>query len=127
MILRGKTLTISAKGNFKEDVEDGAKIHLEVKYGLITLIKQEADLCETIDEVDLSCPLKKGEMTLTKDVDLPAQIPPVSLLNVPTDPFILTAYNRGTMPSWPTYTPKTGTKSPVSRPRFPSTGKYTLS
>lgn len=73
----GETLTIKAKGDFKEKIEEGAKVHLQVKYGLITLINQEADLCETIENVDLSCPLDKGEMTLSKDVDLPKEIPPV--------------------------------------------------
>lgn len=51
-------------------------MHLQVKYGLITLIKQTADLCDTVKNVDLECPLKKGETTLTKDVELPKQIPP---------------------------------------------------
>jgi hypothetical protein len=52
-------------------------MHLQVKYGLITLINQEADGCDTIGKADLECPLDKGEMTLTKDVDIPREIPPV--------------------------------------------------
>ena len=51
-------------------------MHLSVKYGLITIIRQTADLCDTIGKVDLECPLKKGELALTKDVELPKQIPP---------------------------------------------------
>ncbi|RHZ55070.1 ML domain-containing protein [Aspergillus thermomutatus] len=74
--LPGQTLTINAKGNLKDRVEEGAYVALEVKYGLITLIKQTADLCEQIKNVDLECPLEKGEMTLTKQVDLPSHIPP---------------------------------------------------
>jgi hypothetical protein len=72
----GSTLSIKASGNFKQEVTEGFKMHLQVKYGLITLINQNADGCETIKKGDLECPLKKGEMSLTKDVDLPAQIPP---------------------------------------------------
>ncbi|KAF2637532.1 hypothetical protein P280DRAFT_472240 [Massarina eburnea CBS 473.64] len=71
----GSTLTIKAKGDFKDKIE-GGKMHLQVKYGLITLINQDADLCETIGKADLECPLDKGEMKLTKDVDLPREIPP---------------------------------------------------
>lgn len=71
----GKGLTIKAKGDFKEKIE-GGKMHLQVKYGLITLINQDADLCDTVGKADLDCPLEKGEMTLTKDVDLPKAIPP---------------------------------------------------
>lgn len=52
-------------------------MHLQVKYGLIRIINQEADLCETVKNVDLECPLKKGDMVLTKDVELPKEIPPV--------------------------------------------------
>lgn len=52
-------------------------MHLQVKYGLITLINQERDACDTIEQADLKCPLKKGELSLTKDVDLPREIPPV--------------------------------------------------
>ncbi|GAB7352038.1 hypothetical protein MBLNU459_g2550t1 [Dothideomycetes sp. NU459] len=72
----GDTLTIKASGIFHEDVEEGAKVHLQVKYGLIRIINQEADLCDNVKNVDLECPLKKGPMTLTKDVELPKEIPP---------------------------------------------------
>ncbi|KAF2242358.1 phosphatidylglycerol/phosphatidylinositol transfer protein precursor, partial [Trematosphaeria pertusa] len=72
----GKALTIKATGDFKETVEEGSKMHLQVKYGLITLINQDADLCETIEKADLKCPLEKGEMSLTKDVDIPKEVPP---------------------------------------------------
>jgi len=72
----GKTLSISATGTLTKDIEEGAIVHLQVKYGLITLINQEADLCAQVGEVDLECPLEKGKLTLTKDVDLPSQIPP---------------------------------------------------
>lgn len=58
-------------------MEKGATIALEVKWGLITLLKQTVDLCDQIRNVDLKCPLKKGKMVLTKEVDLPKQIPPV--------------------------------------------------
>ena len=57
-------------------------MHLQVKYGLITLINQEADLCETVQKADLTCPIKKGEMSLTKEVDIPRQIPPVRTCHI---------------------------------------------
>lgn len=50
---------------------------LQVKYGLIKLLSTTADLCEQIKEVDLECPIKAGQMKITKEVDLPSQIPPV--------------------------------------------------
>lgn len=74
--LPGKTLTVKAKGNFTQKVEEGATLNLVVKYGLIRLFNQEADLCEQMkNAVDEECPLI-GEKTITKDVDLPKEIPP---------------------------------------------------
>ncbi|RMZ81464.1 hypothetical protein DV738_g2258, partial [Chaetothyriales sp. CBS 135597] len=72
----GEKLTIRASGTLAEDIEPGAKVFLQVKYGLITLIKQEADLCDNIGRIDLSCPLKKGPLVLTREVDIPKQVPP---------------------------------------------------
>ncbi|KAL4903659.1 hypothetical protein BDW74DRAFT_155926 [Aspergillus multicolor] len=72
----GTTLVINASGNLHHKIEAGAYVVLEVKYGLITLLRQTADLCEQLTNVDLKCPLEEGEMTLTKQVDLPKQIPP---------------------------------------------------
>jgi hypothetical protein len=74
----GETLNITAKGTFLENVERGAKVLLQVKYGLIRLINEEADLCDQIENVDMECPLETGDMTFTKKVDLPKEIPPVS-------------------------------------------------
>ncbi|KAB8216886.1 Phosphatidylglycerol/phosphatidylinositol transfer protein [Aspergillus novoparasiticus] len=74
--LPGKTLVITASGTLHKKIEDGAYVLLEVKYGLITLLRQTADLCEQLVNVDLKCPLGPGDMTLTKQVDLPKQIPP---------------------------------------------------
>jgi hypothetical protein len=73
----GQKLSIKASGDFKEEVGKGSKMHLQVKYGLITLINQERDACDTIEQADLKCPLKKGELSMTKDVELPREIPPV--------------------------------------------------
>jgi len=75
---RGQNLTITASGTFSKDVEEGAKVLLQVKYGLIRLINQEADLCEQIGNVDLHCPIEKGKTSIMKQVALPAEIPPVS-------------------------------------------------
>lgn len=72
----GEVLTITASGTFNQPVEKGAYVNLVVKYGLITLIKQTADLCDQVSNVDLKCPLNAGKMTLTKQVELPKQIPP---------------------------------------------------
>lgn len=73
----GKPLLITASGEVKTTITEGAYVKLVVKYGLIQLLSTTADLCEQLGNVDLSCPLEPGKMTLTKSVDLPSAIPPV--------------------------------------------------
>jgi hypothetical protein len=72
----GHSLSISAEGKLSKTVRKGAKLHLIVKYGLITLIKTEEDLCDQLDNADMPCPIKKGDVIFSKDENLPKQIPP---------------------------------------------------
>lgn len=72
----GKNLTITATGTLSQNVTEGAQVHLQVKYGLITIIKTTADLCDTVKDIDLKCPIEEGKTTLTKKVALPKVIPP---------------------------------------------------
>jgi hypothetical protein len=73
----GQNLTIDARGYLKVDIEEGAYANFEVKYGFIKLLTGTADLCEKAAEVDLECPIKKGQIKVQKLVELPSQIPPV--------------------------------------------------
>lgn len=73
----GETLTVKASGSLSKKVKKGSKVFVEVKYGLIRLLTQELDLCNEIKNVDITCPLDKGRMTIAKEVKLPKEIPPV--------------------------------------------------
>ncbi|KAI0387663.1 phosphatidylinositol/phosphatidylglycerol transfer protein [Hypomontagnella monticulosa] len=72
----GAELVIRATGTVFETINDGAKVNLVVKYGLIKLISTTADLCEQIGNVDLECPIEKGVLSITKSVDIPKEVPP---------------------------------------------------
>lgn len=72
----GQKLTVKANGTFTKDIEEGATVFLQVKYGLITLIKTEQSLCDNLPKIDLECPLKEGVLSITKEVDIPKQVPP---------------------------------------------------
>ncbi|OAA41117.1 phosphatidylglycerol / phosphatidylinositol transfer protein [Beauveria brongniartii RCEF 3172] len=72
----GQDLLIEASGTVKETIEQGAYVKLTVKYGLITLLTTNADLCEQIGNVDLKCPVTAGDQTIEKIVKLPVEIPP---------------------------------------------------
>jgi len=74
----GEPLLIKATGTLSRDitVEDNAVVDIVVKYGFIKLLSTQADLCEQIKNVDMECPIKKGPITITKEVQLPKEIPP---------------------------------------------------
>jgi len=68
-------LTVEASGTLSKDVEVGAKLYLTVKYNSIIILQEEADLCDQLPNVDLSCPLKKGPLDVTKEVEITSQVP----------------------------------------------------
>ncbi|KAI0406915.1 ml domain-containing protein [Xylaria palmicola] len=72
----GSKLTIQASGTVSTTIQKGAYVKLVVKYGLIRLISTTADLCEQVENVDLKCPIEKGVLSITKDVDIPKEVPP---------------------------------------------------
>jgi len=71
----GTVLTIEAVGEALVDIEEGAYVVLQVKYGLIRIINTTADFCDQVKNIDKECPIKKGEVIVKKDVELPNEIP----------------------------------------------------
>ena len=54
-------------------------MYLTVKYGLVRIIYQKEDLCDQLkNNVDQDCPVGPGPVKFTKEVDIPAQVPPVN-------------------------------------------------
>lgn len=72
--VKGKTLHIDFKGTLSEPVTEGAYVVVQVKFGLVQLIKKTFDLCEEIEKIDKKCPLDKGPIEISRDVDLPRAI-----------------------------------------------------
>lgn len=77
---RGSKLVIEASGEIFETIEEGAYIDVEVRLGYIKLLTQTFDLCEVLEDNDvegLQCPIQKGKYDkLSKDVDIPQEVPP---------------------------------------------------
>lgn len=71
---KGQTLTIDFKGKLKEEVPEGTSVLVQVKYGVVQLIKKEFDFCEQVKNVDEECPIPAGDLVFTKQVDLPKEI-----------------------------------------------------
>ena len=74
----GTSLSIKATGTVDEQIEEGAYLKVQVKYGMITLVRTQLDFCEQTEKADLKCPIKKGALEVNKDVDIPKEVPPVS-------------------------------------------------
>lgn len=73
---KGANLTIEAAGYLKKQVDEGAFVEVDVRYGYIRLVNEKFDLCEQISHVDMECPLEEGPQTIKKVVELPDEVPP---------------------------------------------------
>jgi len=74
--VKGQTLNMEATGILKDVVTQGSSVDVTVKFGMITLLRKNFDLCSNAGQVDLECPVDSGTKVLKKAVDLPSQIPP---------------------------------------------------
>ncbi|ODV98224.1 hypothetical protein PACTADRAFT_36815 [Pachysolen tannophilus NRRL Y-2460] len=74
--VRNANLTISALGVLDKTIEDGAYVEVDVRYGYIKLLHQIFDICEEIQQVNMTCPIEKGEHDITKEVEIPNEVPP---------------------------------------------------
>jgi len=72
----GEKLIIIASGVTNETIVEGAYVNVDVRYGYVKLLQKQIDLCENAGQVDLSCPVDQGELSVIKEVDLPKAIPP---------------------------------------------------
>jgi len=72
----GQNLHIEVEADVKQRIEEGAQIWVEVKLGYIVLIRKTFDFCEEIKKIDLECPIEKGPLKVSKDEQLPKEIPP---------------------------------------------------
>ena len=71
----GQPLSIKANGTLSKDIEAGAHAFVQVKFGMLTLIKQKADLCDQLSNLNMTCPIEKGPMNITREADIPEQVP----------------------------------------------------
>ncbi|KAI9487665.1 MAG: ML domain-containing protein [Benjaminiella poitrasii] len=74
--VKGKELEIDFKGYLSETVPNGTYVEIVVKYGVVRLFQKKFDFCDKIQEIDEKCPIPKGDLTFTKVVSLPKEIPP---------------------------------------------------
>ncbi|KAK4521513.1 Rab-GAP TBC domain-containing protein [Mucor velutinosus] len=79
IVQAGSELTIEASGTVKETVREGAAATVVVKLGVVQLLRKTFDICDELekhkDDVELQCPIEKGDLTVTQKITLPKEIP----------------------------------------------------
>ncbi|KAL1917658.1 uncharacterized protein VTP21DRAFT_4051 [Calcarisporiella thermophila] len=71
----GEEVTLKTKGTLSEQVEVGATIEVEIKYGPIVVKRLKNDFCEELKKANKTCPLAKGPQELIVSTQLPNDIP----------------------------------------------------
>ncbi|KAJ2852134.1 Phosphatidylglycerol/phosphatidylinositol transfer protein [Coemansia brasiliensis] len=73
---RSTPIHIDALAYIKEHI-DSATANVKVKYGFITLLNRNYDLCEELkSNLNKTCPVDKGPIEVSVDVEVPGFIPP---------------------------------------------------
>ncbi|KUJ11614.1 uncharacterized protein LY89DRAFT_688810 [Mollisia scopiformis] len=77
----GSPLTATFDFTANSEILEGAYVDIDVKLGFIILLSKTIDLCDDSEDgvlydTGVSCPIAAGDYVLTKNVDLPAEIPP---------------------------------------------------
>ncbi|KAJ3318982.1 Phosphatidylglycerol/phosphatidylinositol transfer protein [Blyttiomyces sp. JEL0837] len=73
---RGNDVTLTAIGDLKEEIVEGARLKVVVKIGPIKVLDREMDLCAQLEHVGKSCPVPKGETVISSTFGIPAEAPP---------------------------------------------------
>ncbi|KAJ1646507.1 Phosphatidylglycerol/phosphatidylinositol transfer protein [Coemansia erecta] len=73
---RSTPVHINALAYVKDHI-DSATANVKVKYGFITLLNRNYDLCEELkSNLNKTCPVDEGPIEVSVDVDVPGFIPP---------------------------------------------------
>lgn len=76
---KGEELKIHISGELMDAIPAGGSLQIMVKLGVLVLVRQKRDFCETLKEIggdDVpQCPLKAGPFDIVKSEMLPKNIP----------------------------------------------------
>ena len=82
--MKGKEVTVNVTVELSEKVTGGS-IAVEVKYGIIPIYDTTLDLCDTLKEIGMVCPVAPGTYDKGLSVAIPSEIPGVSCIHVQGD------------------------------------------
>ncbi|KAJ2016912.1 hypothetical protein GGI01_001860 [Coemansia sp. RSA 376] len=73
---RSTPVHINALAYVKDRI-DSATANIKVKWGFITLLNRNYDLCKELkDNLNKTCPVEEGPIELSIDIDVPGFVPP---------------------------------------------------
>lgn len=56
----------------------GGSIEVKLKWGFVQVLDQKVDLCDTLKDAKLECPLAAGSYTVSQGAAIPGEAPKVS-------------------------------------------------
>lgn len=71
---KGKDVTITASGTLSKQISGGT-IKVVAKYGLITILDQEYNVCDLVQDINMTCPLAAGPLSGSATTHVPGDVP----------------------------------------------------
>lgn len=78
----GSDFTLKASGELREDLIEGAYVHVFLNYGETTLVSRTDDICQHLERKEgnsIKCPVEKGLLKISQNFTLPISTPSVSI------------------------------------------------
>ncbi|KAI9297391.1 hypothetical protein K502DRAFT_323303 [Neoconidiobolus thromboides FSU 785] len=73
--VRGQKITVTLTGELSDEIPDGTTAHVIAKNGDVTVIDKSYNFCTVVGSGQNKCPIKKGPVTTTKEIEIPAGLP----------------------------------------------------
>ena len=68
----------------KQEIRKNSTVLLQVSIRVggssVPLVTEKRDLCDQLESIDKKCPIQKGNITFTRNVTLPKEIPKATFL-----------------------------------------------
>ncbi|KAI9351056.1 hypothetical protein BD770DRAFT_474741 [Pilaira anomala] len=74
----GSDFTLKASGELRENLIEGAYVHVFLNYGKTTLVSRTDDICQHLERKEgnsIKCPVEKGLLKISQNFTLPISTP----------------------------------------------------
>ena len=56
-------------------------MEIEIKWGFVTVVSEDSNVCDVLKDAGLACPLAAGTYSVSESASLPSEVPSVSFLS----------------------------------------------